>query len=648
MRLNLNAILVLGMTCCLPLSAKILFAQEGGEEIEAAASPSEQIRDLTPKLTKEEKASIRKFYDEVSDIEPIRRVLAEVRRKQLADPLDQATHEILFASPEFAAVVQETLVQIDQFIRSSYIGHMGRASLAMPGEDGQLQDLLKQMEAVRNTGIYLFPSTAKLRVFAKQGTVNAYTWSGDPEHLDMAWFDGLLDLTAAIPGARTTIGGHEMGHIFFGHILQRIALDLIFHSTAKNLIPPERPAGDVKPGEASKETSEEKKALADLREVQLEALETWKKRFARELVPHIGKMMDEDSSLVANISDLMDRMSDRLTQRLGREGVEQVATDFYKAAMGLDAKSKVVITKDMEKKFEAALERLSNSQETSCDNVGRIVTQLLRGKYAKQESTEAFMVLMGSKYGKYPAMLKQIREYLSILGSTEGKAYRDVGQGHPNTVARAAAMFHFAEQHEAFRILTNPFLTLVADYLDLTRRLIELEGSTTSPKARELFDRQVETAQLTVIKEHARAMSSLIGDIVLREVLAVQNGQEKDLDSTIVLLAALAKASSQGARASTLASIADIRTELGKPGRLGIDLLMKLENAKRERAAIILPAVVPDPSKPDPRSTTVIDEVIVSLRETIPPSPIGRLQKLRDLATTGVCPKVVAAVSSAT
>jgi hypothetical protein len=228
-------------------------------------------------------------------------------------------------------------------------------------------------------------------------------------------------------------------------------------------------------------------------------------------------------------------------------------------------------------------------------------------------------------------MLKQVRAYLEEIGSVGGRQYREAGEGHPNVVSRAAAMDLFAEQHESLRILTNPFLTLVADYLALTKQLVQLDQSVKSVRPREGIDRQVDAQQLRVIKENAAAMSKIIEDVVVREVLAVQAGKEKDLDSTIVLLYALQRAVGGADGSGTIASANDIRLELGRPGRLGLELLGRLKAEQGKAAAdIATPVDVSAPKKE--KAPDVISMVVGHLEEVIPPSPLGALARLQEAA----------------
>ncbi len=569
---------------------------------EALSINSELDPVISAKLLNQSQA----IYDRAAEQSTTQRWLIGQRMELLADPLNLKIHKILRKSPLSEKYLPIAMNQVREIIWESNIGHQDSGTLAIPGEKGQLQDLLKQTQDVAS----VFPFTKKARenamIFSLPGEVNAYTWSGDVAYLDAAFFDALIKKIND-KGSMNQIIGHELAHILFGHIPDRILLHLIFYGTAKNLIPKEED-GNKSQGDRNEK---DKKSLRFARN---EFLDNAVEVLVREVIPHAGKQVDKNPAFRNQIRKMIETVGDQIAQNESRENLIAFSSDIIRAIRGLSDDAEVDISKEAEKQFKEDLDRFSRSCETSCDRAGYLANKILNEKDHHRSSVMAYVRLIGSENATYEGTMEQVRRLYEQTLEPESRArFRNVGKSHPNTYARAK-QFDIFRESEAFRILSDPFLTALTDYIALSGVIVDLRSNTLSPDAQELYDRVSSEVNREALVHFVTNLSSWIQDVVVDELEKVQSGKSKDVSATIILLETLKRIVGDGAAQGSIPSLRDLRDELGRPKRLFGDLIVRLKKLDAEVNKVkgpIAQPTTPAPSiQPHSDSVKAIEEFV--------------------------------------
>jgi hypothetical protein len=567
------------------------------------AQDGEDPKDLDPQISARLLASYQKVYDKAAEQSTTQRWLIGQRMELLADPLNLHVHKILRRSKIAQRYLPEAMDQTRLIIWESLILHQDGATLAIPGADGQLQDLLKHVQRVAS----VFPFTKKARetaaIFGLPGEVNAYTTSGDVARILAVFFDPLRE--SMDEGNMNQIIAHELAHILFGHIPDRILLNLVFYATAKNLIPEEY--GEEPQDERTK------KDKKDLRASAAEFLDVATDHLVRELIPHAGKDVDKNPLFRNNLRQMVETMGNKIAAQESKESLVQLSSSLIRAVRGLNADEPVEITKEAEKQFKEDLRRFSRSCETSCDRAGYMANRLLGDKDHHKSSVMAYVKLVGSSGATYEGTKQQIRKLHEQTIDPELRArFRDVGSSHPNSYARAY-QFEVFQKSEPYRILSDQFLTALTDYIALTRLIIDLRESAHSPEVQELYDRVSTEINREALVGFAIELSDWIQEAVVDELQKVQTGKSKNVSATVVLLETLIRIVDEGAESGMIPSLEDLRDEQGKPKRLFHDLAARLRALDK---ATRPPQPLPEPP----------------VFAGTPPSAVDALKKLQTLA----------------
>jgi len=553
----------------------------------------DSVSKYTPRISPAQRDEIKGIYRQMANNPIWQRWFLMQRKDQLADPLDRKVMQILHKYRQGHEFLPATMDELRKIIQIYGMDHRSQGTLIGPSQGKKLNEILAMVRALAEWMPFSDNTINNAEIFALQGPMNAYTWSGTPQHIGAAFFDDLIDGLDSKELAQVV--GHELAHILNEHILMGVWLDAIFYATAKNLIPDEEWPDDMKdkknPKEGEKTDPKKSEALQDLRAARSAKIEAALTKSARELIAHTGKIADHKPEYVAAMRGLVRSLGDKIAAKYPKKSVElqAVAKDLVRAINGLDAKGEVEISKEQEKAYMDAKDRLSRSKETSSDRFGGAYLQLLfaDGTPEMEEVLDlarrgAYVRLVGSRHATVKGSIEQANKFFADMTDQEiAAAFRNPGSSHPAILARISQFGAF-EDSDAFLVVSDPFLSLLFDYFSLSEDIIEINTRQTSANLRELFDREVDGAQGEALKRLAALMSKKLQEILVAEIVAVQKGERQDWNATKLLYFTASKISDRGNTTSWIPGRKDVLDHLGRPRRLISDLVaqLKVEAAK--------------------------------------------------------------------
>jgi Zn-dependent protease with chaperone function len=487
----------------------------------------------------------------------------------IRDKLDRQIYSILITDPVAERIMTQARYELEREVLKQRTQFLSQAALASNQNPKQYPEVYEfVVDIAKKMG---FPASAleKTNVFiAQSGEINAFTYSPlRTKGIDIVIYTALLKGMSS--GQLEAVLAHELTHQMAEHVLMGVTLTAIFNATGLSLIPEEGALSHkifstmlrsqisqlakslhAASGFGSSEDTINKSLFAAAERVTGSILADAGAR--KKLVGLTGKILS-----TAGLSEEMDFRSQELVA-----GVSQV--ESLRANGGGENKGF--------KEFQAAMVRLTRSQETTADR-GAIVSA------GADKLSSSMAWLAGGDGANVEAFENQ--NHLQMLAFEElGLSANDLDtHDHPLTLYRATGIKEFLSSRE-FKILKDPFLRTLDLYIKMTRFAADSHEKTISGK--NMGWRHQETLR----REHFINVSSvgarLIADLLMEEIenSAVPNGSDE-----FPLLTKYLGYFRDSMEIRAYAPIDQImpedrvyndNTELGKPGRIGEILFSRL------------------------------------------------------------------------
>jgi len=378
---------------------------------------------------------------------------------------------------------------------------------------------------------------------------NAYTYNALPHRFyDVVFNHGILKIGE---GPLAAVIAHESGHQLGRHAKLSVTLAIVFQTAGINLIPPENPA---------------KSAILDA------AVSDLVENFVMTYMGFETAATAKQGAVARQIQEGVRRLAESVVNDYSADQVHE----FYSApaiALGLDmpptpaeAAKKPGLKETME--FQQELKgRVSRAFETTADRISRLVS-------SREDCMKADAILAGGEGANIEAMKKQEEELQEMLiANPELAAFMKETQGHPSTVERAVQYEEF-EHHAGFRRNTNPFLMMLADYLDASRLITAFDQETNRDHYELVTGKQISFKRADYIKFVKEANPILVAAVV-EEFKA----EKSDFSRFQALGKAVKK--NMGIEIDISKEVVEAwKTEMGTPGRLLRDVVDALNTLK--------------------------------------------------------------------
>lgn len=582
------------LTCILMFSFGSLQAQEAPD----AEAPN--IWDLSPEILEAREG----VYD-FGEADPLIQEWLRFRRnQQIKQPLDADVDKALRESEIARQVLPDVLKEIESLIETQFHQHLISGATVVTGEPDTPYDWLYHM-VLDAKNMLNGPPDAEVRVFVIGGGAdgfNAYTWG----QFDVVFFEGLLKamsttyddadhikarfkayveqvMASENPPSKEwaekflenqtrletrQVGGHEIFHGRGDHLRNRLHLTVLMNAHAQNLIPsPDDPNSE----EVLEEIESRKTEIQDAM-----------RSAARSLLPHAGRQMSEP--LVDALVDAIERATQRVRQRFDPEVIDQERQRFQRAIRGLPSDAAVENSKEAIKKFQEDLQRLSRAQEAGCDNAGALVTQHPKASVmayrrftgGSQETLDTAIANMERTFQTF-AREGMLAEFGTSSDST-----------HPRSLARAWHMLNFPST-QMYRVLSDPLMTTVLDYIAITETLMKMDGKIGSRGRWELTEHGVMIANRQKLAEFADKLATWIAEAVASDFLDSSRGELYAFPHVLEVLSDYLGSPKPGVvldptDEAVQRSLA-LREEMSRSNRLGSKLIVALEEAAKSDQA---------------------------------------------------------------
>ena len=426
--------------------------------------------------------------------------------RYLKDPMDAEVDSILKTHPLVRRAMGEIIARLKVQIGHRRLGLLTRATLSM----NDLGEKHNQYPELKNETIEIakklhFPTKSRKDPYVfvvGSPDINAYTYSALPSFLDLAFFEGLIELME--PEEVTAVIGHEVAHIKARHVLNRVLLVTIFILTGEDLL--------------SEETEEVKARLARLKSVS--------KQF---LFNHVNHYPSLDQGVKSQLQKFLETDLQIVTDSLRQsaKNPREILSLFRQLRKGLgmeeeeEGEEVEQITEEDIERFEMALERYSRSCETSADRMGMTVTtkkgsqgaqMKLLSSRATSEGVSRQLKLLGDIFDEHPHMVEQTMD----------------GQGtHPANIARVAQFDKFSRSPQ-YLIFSDPFLKALDTYFALGEATVRLKRreakGQNSPD--ELLSKQVGSHRIEQFRKFENQLSNLLSKAIVKD-LAKKDSTDK-------------------------------------------------------------------------------------------------------------------------
>lgn len=330
-----------------------------------------------------------------------------------------------------------------------------------------------------------------IKVWRTIGSINAYTFSADPERLEVVVFQDLIDLMTASE-LRATLA-HELGHVHMKHVLTGLVFQAIYDASGRNLIP-----------------DDQKDAFLALVEMKSKAL-------YKKAIDFDGPVAD---TLVAPLNELAKHVGEKLVARVGKDGLAKLVSKVNTALGGQGVKFPADGSDSdplKAKEFTKLMTNLTRSQETTADRWAMLTA-------GPHDLASAMSKLAAGRPGNADALLQQANEMLDRAARMHFDLTQIENADHPQTVFRVASALSYTKT-DNYKIMTNPFLKSLDMYVKLIQSLGSDRDSINGNKI-EL----VKSDQLTIgdseLSKYAQELSNALRTEILQEVADVQAGHE--------------------------------------------------------------------------------------------------------------------------
>ncbi len=500
-----------------------------------------------------------KGYAEVIKEAQNSRLVAEVlnmRFQRMKHWLDRDLDTLYKSDPvgqSLRAAVTQLLMDETLATRIQHKSHMAQARR----NPDQYRHLLEVTEEIARKLGFSEATIRNMFLGVANGPVNAYTYSGLPDHfIDLVLFKDLISVLSE-DELRGVIG-HELGHIKSQHILNQTISIVIFLATGENIIDDvateiDRKKRKKEKDAAQEEAKEEEESTRlpsdiqawkqEMRQQLLEALNQQYKEMSKTLFsnPFIPAGLRHDSTGAASSTLLsmpkLLQLSNKLRTSLTREQLNGLAgkvgislssnhsenhqEELENAAAG---KKNIRITYEKLMEFIASLTQLSNSCESSSDRFGALVTSL-------DASSRAFLKLAGGE--SVEAMEAQSRELAEMLKDRQDFRDAAFGESHPAILHRIGAVKDL-ENDPIHRVLGNTFMDAL-DALFWTGAMQDRNHAIRKDDRAFVRELENDRHQSSQLKETSDKLSLVIRKEILRQLLL----KDPEIDSLVMLHAYL-------------------------------------------------------------------------------------------------------------
>jgi Zn-dependent protease with chaperone function len=562
--------------------------------------------------------------------------------------LDRAVDRNLRSHDVAQEFYRKTMQDVDEVIYQYRIHQLKTSALAKAGERGQYQDLLKLVQEVAVSLGFPPDAVANTHVYVSgQPVVNAYTYSGTTDVIEVVVYEGLLDLMAKDPGALKQVIGHELGHIKAGHIRNRLLLLAVFNATAEDLIPD--PDAKTPPTEIKDPKAAEKKILVEeaiYREAQYlvgidplnhSTLRKLLGKASTELLLHADTRTQEHmaQNVLTRVLTISDLIRTRTTRAQRWELSNSLLDTVLNYGQNADKADDKTVKKERReptfkelKDFMAKLDGiLSRAQEISSDRYGLLATK------NERDSILAYVRMVGGKNATIEGMLGQQAELDNLLLNNP-EAQKEEGT-HPSPAERAEQFGEFL-RHPGFLIYSQPYLQAIYEYMSLSQLIYQsdqvigkdIHDLTTIHHARWKREKAIAFAQELSTWIEVRVATEI------SEAVASQNPTGAEFVQLKGLLDIMETFTSGGRGQLEGRLFQDWVKELGRPNRLVANLLAHIESLKPgyrsnapamrvlEKADEALKAAAPGYEGGKKRaSQSFVDEVRKPPTGALPPTP---------------------------
>lgn len=422
--------------------------------------------------------------------------------------LDRSVFHFITSNPtalQFYKAAEQELAEVTKLYRRQHRGNTGRAGPnQFSREYHAAADLAKIIgfsdQAVKELALFIDGSN----------TVNAYTYSGLLEMIDVAVFQGLKSIMT--PDEFDAVVAHELGHIRLRHVLMGVVVDAIFWAT-----------GEIVIANADQTTKEKFRTIADHGARRIIAMSrglSTKPDYVEQMLA-VGHKVGLSFASRLKISDgsvdqlKLYELAAGLSESMGVEGDAVKLLRSATAEASLAANQPPKISKEQLKEFNRAMERLTRSQETSADQIALVT---------KGRATSGAMAkLAGGQDIKLEEFLRQYEEYVrEVPDVNEREDY--IGGDHPGIAARAAHWENYAKLLD-YKILKSSFLTALDLYLRLTYQLARSEATLVTNTA-EMSELHFTGATRTLFTNYAEKLSTALQNVLLEEARTAQSIEE--------------------------------------------------------------------------------------------------------------------------
>ncbi len=499
----------------------------------------------------------------------------------LRAPLDAAVYKILTSKPEYQEIMDQMRAAMHVYVemqRREFEGGLARAGVGRVVDENKrvVQEAQYQKEKdsvvrlARKMGVS--PEARKdMRVYIyNTSDLNAFTYSGDPKkQIDVVLYKGLL--TEMSPVQVEAVVGHEIAHILAEHVLINMTVQAIFDATLQIVIPDEE---ELEKKEDAAVGKPSKKAQREM--VRGHLRQSTRKAMARAMsaIPGQSEYLEKLLDIAQAQGKILVRRHPSLVQQTAVDMIRALAPETLSAAE-LDGDTAQLLRrmseeseegkKELMKKLEMAMERLSRSMEQTCDNHAISVV-------GARATEEAMTRLVGGKEATVAGMKAQGREFYNRPHMYSYNDKFQEGTSHPGIVARVAYP-EFFERSLEYLITSDTFFRAIDLYLNLSKDLKKsLEAVTMEPMKPHLAMKS--SAYRTYFTKAASSLREALVEELLEEVKNVdpKNGAVKGLPKVSKLIAYLELTKNplyESPIGLDLIEVgAEVMDEMGRPGRL--------------------------------------------------------------------------------
>ncbi|MEI7974093.1 MAG: M48 family metalloprotease, partial [Bdellovibrio sp.] len=547
-----------------------------------------------PASTQAKDSSLAKIWTEDPKELSIEKLRSRYLRDQLRSPLDRAVRDLLRENPEYERLFQE----LEHSLKLQASDYAKQHLYSMPQANGQqyswfldlTRDMARRMSLPKSQvdGLVAFVDPSPV--------MNAYTYTSEGT-THVVGFKELLDRMDR--EAIRSVFAHELGHVLSHHVVMNMALQVIFDTSFKILVPEE--PDDLTEVRNEKESAEKmqirKLKHKELRAVLKESLESETRESLHHMISGVGEahamnaaqeaLLEGYMKTAQNFSQKLSsgnayqraeviRLAEKLFAVLTETPKEEVRLSLQKQIRllksGEGGEGDIGTKKELMKKFQQAMQRFSRAAEQTCDNHGIV--------YAGVRPTQnAFASLMG---GTPEGILSQMENQVNDPFFIESDFRMAEGSSHPGISARVRYPDVYSRSLE-YKVLSDLYLRSVDFYFEASADLAKARQDLT--RVTHPFKIQALDIKMKNLGPYLQSLQTILIEETLRNLEQVKTPQAFAESAFGKLIEYLGWSKEEDFRSPFAQRLQErqrfLDGEMGRQGRFLFDLAKAIEQDSR-------------------------------------------------------------------